>query len=427
MATIHIENIGAIQDTGVIELKPIMLFLGRQGAGKSTLMKILCYCRWIEKMVMRENKNLEWYTHYGRFIKGLMSFHRLHEDFFNTDSRISYQGETVTIQWEGGKKIKGNAKIQRTKEFAKLRHNLKISFLPAERNLASALSNIDKNYKSNTRDCLFNFVMELIEAQANHHSRNPLSLSISKDLFFYSEGGNDFIVDKKSKKTLPVFYAASGIQSAFPIDLLSAYLFEKIGQTPDMSFTEFSLMLSALEDKKNLNTLTNKVKQLQKQLFYSSALLFIEEPEQNLFPESQKLLMQSLLRWLSNCRQREVDNFGSSSRSSVVFTTHSPYLLSVINVQMAASRARSEINSDKELSDNQKLERLDKLAAFLEEKNMNFNLAPEDYAAYFITNQGSLVNLIAKDFAMISGVELDGVSYWVDEVTDRIYQIAYGS
>ena len=194
-----------------------------------------------------------------------------------------------------------------------------------------------------------------------------------------------------------------------------------------MSFTEFSLMLSALEDKKNLNTLTNKVKQLQKQLFYSSALLFIEEPEQNLFPESQKLLMQSLLRWLSNCRQREVDNFGSSSRSSVVFTTHSPYLLSVINVQMAASRARSEINSDKELSDNQKLERLDKLAAFLEEKNMNFNLAPEDYAAYFITNQGSLVNLIAKDFAMISGVELDGVSYWVDEVTDRIYQIAYGS
>ena len=252
MATIHIENIGAIQDTGVIELKSIMLFIGRQGAGKSTLMKILCYCRWIEKMVMRENKNLEWYTHYGRFIKGLMSFHRLHEDFFNTDSRISYQGEAITIRWEGGKKIKGNAKIQRTKEFAKLRHNLKISFLPAERNLASALKNIDTNYKSNTRDCLFNFVMELVEARPNYHSHNPLSLSISKDLLFYSEEGNDFIVDKKSKKTLPVFYAASGIQSAFPIDLLSAYLFEKIGQNPDMSVTEFSLMLSALEDKENL-------------------------------------------------------------------------------------------------------------------------------------------------------------------------------
>ena len=41
MATIQIQNIGPIVDTGVIELRAINLFIGKQSSGKSTLLKIL--------------------------------------------------------------------------------------------------------------------------------------------------------------------------------------------------------------------------------------------------------------------------------------------------------------------------------------------------------------------------------------------------
>ena len=36
-------------DSTKIEMTPLMLLIGRQSAGKSTFMKVLCFCRWIEK------------------------------------------------------------------------------------------------------------------------------------------------------------------------------------------------------------------------------------------------------------------------------------------------------------------------------------------------------------------------------------------
>ena len=46
MFTIHIRHIGPIVDTGEITITPLTLFIGKQSTGKSTLMKILCYCSW---------------------------------------------------------------------------------------------------------------------------------------------------------------------------------------------------------------------------------------------------------------------------------------------------------------------------------------------------------------------------------------------
>ena len=57
MATIEIKNIGPLADTGILSLTPVMLFIGKQSTGKSTLMKIICFCRWIEKQVMVGDEN----------------------------------------------------------------------------------------------------------------------------------------------------------------------------------------------------------------------------------------------------------------------------------------------------------------------------------------------------------------------------------
>ena len=52
MASLHIKNFGPILDSTKIELTPLMMLIGRQSSGKSTFMKVLCFCRWIEKKII---------------------------------------------------------------------------------------------------------------------------------------------------------------------------------------------------------------------------------------------------------------------------------------------------------------------------------------------------------------------------------------
>lgn len=51
MATLRIQNVGPIADMGGIGLAPVYLFIGKRSSGKSTLLKILCACRWIDNQV----------------------------------------------------------------------------------------------------------------------------------------------------------------------------------------------------------------------------------------------------------------------------------------------------------------------------------------------------------------------------------------
>ena len=94
MATIRIKNLGPIKDTGLIGLTDVLLVIGRQSSGKSTFMKVLCYCRWIEKKVMTSFENtIQSYTHNKRFIRELKQFHRVDEMYFGDDTEIMYDGD----------------------------------------------------------------------------------------------------------------------------------------------------------------------------------------------------------------------------------------------------------------------------------------------------------------------------------------------
>ena len=62
------------------------------------------------------------------------------------------------------------------------------------------------------------------------------------------------------------------------------------------------------------------LKKIHKNLFNSCFIAVMEEPEQNLFPNSQKKVIQFLLRELN-----------TSSDNKIIITTHSPYVLETIN------------------------------------------------------------------------------------------------
>lgn len=114
MATINIKNLGPIKDTGLINLTDVMLVTGHQSSGKGTFMKVLCYCRWIEKKIMTSFENtIQTYTHNKRFTKELKQFHRIDEIYFSDDTEIVYDGDAVTISLTGTDQ---NAKIVRKQD-----------------------------------------------------------------------------------------------------------------------------------------------------------------------------------------------------------------------------------------------------------------------------------------------------------------------
>ncbi len=422
MATIRIRNIGPIRDTGEVTLTRITLLLGPQGAGKSTLMKILCFCRWIEKEIMlAPQKKIAHYTRYKRFVKSLKSFYRLSDDFFSSSSQIEYTGDAFVLHWEGSDKQNVEIReVPRTdRRSSQLLHSPKISFVPAERNLVSAISNVDKSYRGSPwEDLLFNFVLELEEARKSYSAKAPLSLSIDESLEFYHSGGQHIIKMKELEKTLPAYYASSGIQSSFPIDVIANYLFNSIGQKRKITASDALRLIFAETDGESRDLFSeSNMSELKQRHTYSSMQLYIEEPEQNLFPEAQKRLILNLLDLIHRAKDKE------TIASSLFITTHSPYLLSVINTQLAVARAYKYIEGLNDEGERQR--RKQELDNFLGTNGKH--LGSEEYSAYFIDN-GGLTSLIQEpeEFPMIDGLDLDGVSDWVDDYNDNIRDIIYG-
>lgn len=48
---IQIKNIGALKDTGVIDIRPLTVIIGSSASGKSTLMKLVVLMRYLYKRV----------------------------------------------------------------------------------------------------------------------------------------------------------------------------------------------------------------------------------------------------------------------------------------------------------------------------------------------------------------------------------------
>ena len=409
MATIQIKNLGPIKDTGLINLTDVLLVIGRQSSGKSTFMKVLCFCRWLEKKIMTSfDKTIQAYTHNNRFTKDLKQFYRIDEIYFKEDTEIIYDGDVVTISLTG---VNQNAKINRKQEAWEDRYNSKLSYIPAERNLVSAIQNINDTYKAKERDSIFNFIQEWYEAKDTYDSDNKLTLSLTDDFKYYSDEGLDYVV-LPNGKPITSFYASSGVQSIMPIDVMTDYVMGVVGKVVKFSMSDLMnrLMESLNTDVRNKivhgahEVTEEELAPIREKMKYQSAQLFIEEPEQNLYPDAQRKLVQNIIRHL-----KAVKSVGKH-RSMVVLTTHSPYVLSTLNVLMADAAAVEKKPGDERLKD------------VVDESTL---LPTDAFSAYFINKDGVFEDIKDMEIPMLSGIDLDSVSDWVDEHVGRINEILY--
>ncbi len=138
--------------------------------------------------------------------------------------------------------------------------------------------------------------------------------------------------------------ASSGFQSIVPLFIVTKHLTKIIKKEESLSHKEISV-----DEQKKIRKEINKIigsakisedvrrtllEELSARFQYSCFINIVEEPEQNLYPTSQKEILFELLN-----SKNEVES------NQLVVTTHSPYIINYLTLSIKAHGVKRKIRS----------------------------------------------------------------------------------
>jgi len=345
-----IKNIGAIKEVD-INLNKINVFIGEQGSGKSTIAKIISYLSWVSKKIALAY-DFEGFTKEDVFYDKLVSFHKL-EGYFRDDSYIEYENPVMKLSYLHSEKSP-KIKIIDIKKYK----GVKISYIPAERNIVASIPNwFDVKLPDNN---IRSFMSDWEVARKKKNAKEPMTIG-SEIKYYYEDSGKRDIVKINEDLALDMTNVASGYQSLIPMYVIFDYVAKSIYEDDKDSVDQINKKKEA-ESKILIHYLTksfdepivkilsrinkeiNTIKEIKKdtkgntkskyldafniaaalseQIFeVQSSQIIIEEPEQNLYPNTQKKVIYEFLKIIKN----------SKKEIFLTITTHSPYVLYALN------------------------------------------------------------------------------------------------
>lgn len=383
-----IRHFGPVKDLDAI-IRTFTVFIGTQGSGKSTVSKVLTICRdlnWYIKILDGSHDILEPFKKFGI------------EEFFHDDTYIHYsrQEDDVEVFFQEGRfrLHTGNLSSEEARNFfsgkiieankdflaqmgimdvskpdieEKYGHLLQANartmlYIPAERNMVGMLSGSLASVmaaKIPLYDALLEYMSVFEKAKAALKEYYVPFLNVS---FAIKDGAERIWLGQGNEKREPLSLqsCSSGLQSVLPL-LMSI---------------DYSL-----------------------QTYYFNTFV-IEEPEQNLFPSNQRELLSYL-----------VNIYNQSETYGMVFTTHSPYTLSCMNVMMLAGKL---IRQYPEIRDE-----------VLGVVGSCHYVSPEEVAVYKLDPLANVYceNLKNSKTGLIGINALDEVSEYIGEDFDRLSDI----
>ena len=315
MVKLYVESFGPIEKVD-IEINRLTVFVGNQGVGKSTVAKLYASLVWLDKAYrigkMDSDKKLT-----KKAFSDLLDFQQI-SSYLNEKTIIRYEGNFCIIEYKNS--------IPRFALQSDVTAYVlpKIQYIPAERNL---LSIIDKYVQMQYLPDLMQNFIETFDIAVQSDFAQKLKLPVN-DLRVRYDKRNHKIVLYNDEYSTPVGMSASGLQSLLPFVIVLHYFTERLFSSNKYWKSD------SLENKKMLDGLLMKelgyipdnlekdeeLRKICKRIFNSCFVAVMEEPEQNLFPNSQKNVVQFLLEKLN-----------TSPDNRIIITTHSPYVLETIN------------------------------------------------------------------------------------------------
>ena len=333
MSSIIIKNFGAIKmHNAPIEIKKVTFFIGNQGSGKSSVAKLIATFMWIEKALVRGDYDKKWFKRKNRFKNTFLPYHRI-ENYLKENTFIQYKGEAYIITYEN--------KFLKFEEKKNNNYSLpQIMYVPSERNFIAYVKS-PKELKLSS-EALKEFLTEFDNSK---EIVKNLSLPINKAMLDYDKLNNTLNLKGEDYK-IKLTEASSGFQSFAPIYMVSNYLVNTIkkdsGIKVSMSGDEISRFRKEIEQLYKDKYLNDELKRiaisvLSKKFNKTSFVNIVEEPEQNLFPTSQRDMLYSLLK----INNEIADN-------KLIITTHSPYLVNYISVAVEAGKLTQGVTAVKQ-------------------------------------------------------------------------------
>lgn len=336
MTKIIIDNVGSIKNIE-LHLNKINIIMGPQSSGKSTIAKIISYCQWVEKRFLIDGE----YKY--KIEDQLLEFHRLSYTYFSKNSFVKYESEFLTIEIYISNKNKLIENVTSKNKHIQYKKTKNI-YIPAERNFVSVIPNLGK-YKE-TNDNIMSFLYDWYSTKKKYTKDKNLSiLNLGVDFYHVEETDSDILILRNSKQELSLRNGSSGLQSVIPLTMIVDYLTNGFYEEPQSKSYDETDSLKQFITKEFLDefiksdilnkSIINKSKVkhsakfsvkafiefIEKRATYNHTNFIIEEPEQNLFPETQRDLIYYIFNKINN----------SDRDHNLIITTHSPYILYAVN------------------------------------------------------------------------------------------------
>ena len=389
-----VKSFGPVKDLDII-FKKVTLFIGDQGTGKSCLAKLFSLFKWTEKVLSQKKYKLSYFEQYNRFQKMLCKYHRI-ESFVNESSYIKFEGDLYDFLYENG----NFSVIDKNHEIKGIS---KVMYVPAERSIVSVAENKSKLLKE-LPDSSETFSDEFVNAKK--FFQNGYNLPFEGLRFEYdslNDAGWIHGVDYKVR----LINASSGIQSSLPMCIVSEYLSSKISDKEEVKLSKEEKdklekrVAEIMQNEEYSDSIKDMmIRQLSYANRYNQLINIVEEPELNLFPRSQMEVLFSL-----------ISNNASAEENMLVFTTHSPYSLAIINTMIMGAKAYANATE----------EQRGQIEAILPVK---YQINENEIAAYRLSSSDECYcqSVINEKTGLVSKNELDSASDEIMRVFNSLYQ-----
>lgn len=390
MKHLVIRHFGPIKEVDM-DLRRVNIIIGPQSSGKSTILKIACFCDWMERQI-ELTQNPDKYCDSNFFIENLIGFHKL-EGYLQQETYIRYENDAVSFDYSEKNK-KCTFKWNEAKRWKYKR--TKIAYIPAERNLVAAIPNW---YQVNmNKDNILDFMKEWEFARkAFLKGEQILDLPVKYEYNAYNQGDR---IKLENGKELDLTVASSGLQALTPLYVMLRYLTLEYYKEAHTNVEQDML-------RQNLHEVVAKecagLTKGEQQNIIDTILtphhtdLFVEEPEAHIFPSTQKSFVYSLVEMLNGNVQH-----------TCFLATHSPYILTAFNNIILAGETMAMSK-----------EKADKVSVIMPKRQ---TLCYDEVAAFEMSN-GRNHSIMDEDFRLISADAIDAASQEISNDFDYLLNI----
>ena len=364
MEKLIVKNFGPIKEAE-IDLTKYVVFIGDTSTGKSVLAKLIAIFRY-SHYVFTKNDGAK-----SKFdLVSQLKYYNIDFEFFTTEITYEFNEIKIILKGEAISYFSFDKEINLKFNLSDAELNYQFftnaveisntsTFIPPDRLLVSIVGeSVSGLWANNVALPAYfkTFAGRYEVAKKEIKSSNYTNFGFD----FKYENGESVIIGANSKILLS--QASSGIQSLLPLLLV----------------IDYELLLHGLNIIKTI---------------------LIEEPELNLFPSKQKKLIEQIVQKFYH------------RHDNLIITTHSPYILSVLDTLMLAKNTYNEHPDLKE-----------EIAAIVsEDKWIDYN----DISVYEVRNDGTIKSIKNEEFKSIDTNAIDGVSDIISEQFDKLTELRY--